>query len=407
MAGSKSTPSRFAIAVRSARAAVAAWSFRRVCKAVLPQVPLALVLALAGALNIVDGAQVGIAELKGVSAFSGLSSELSALGHTAQVILGVLMLVSGVGLLWHLVAAWTISVVLLVVIMAVNLAQSRWGVGLVLQTLLLATLFATRRHFTRSTVVAQVLFSVSGILGVLCYGGLGSFLLGQGFNPPIKDWATAFYFTVVTLSTVGYGDISPASPQARLFAVSLLVIGLGVFASAIASAVGPKISGELNRLFRPMEKPMQRANHIILVGEGAIALNTADELERRGADFLRIMANRPAAEAADTRIIEGDATDEDVLRQAGILRARLLIAAREDDGENAFIVLGAKELNPALKVLAVASSPHAIRRLKLAHADLVFSPAAVGSRLLADLSQGKPMPPEFGDLLDTAHPSAT
>ncbi len=378
-------------------------SLRRVVKALLPQVPLALVLMLAGALNIVDGAQLGFTDFQALGALSGLSNELSALGHTAQVILGVLMVLSGVGLLWHLVAAWTISVVLLVVTLAVHVAQSQWGVSTGLQALLLLILLATRRHFTRSTIVAQVLFSVSGILGVLCYGGLGSYLLGNGFKPPITDWATAFYFTVVTLSTVGYGDISPVSPQARLFAVSLLVIGLGVFASTVASAVGPKISGELNRLFKPKEKPMQRADHIILVGEGAIALNTADELQRRGAEFVRIVANRGAADATDARIVEGDATDEGVLTQAGILQARLLIAAREDDGENAFIVLGAKELNPGLRVLAVASSPRSIRRLKLARADLVFSPAAVGSRLLADLAQGNPILPAFSDLLDTGH----
>ncbi|MDE2456164.1 MAG: NAD-binding protein [Burkholderiales bacterium] len=381
-------------------------SARKLFKSLLPQVPLAIVIGLAGVFNIFDGSKLGIAGFQAVSAFSTLSNELSALGSTAQVILGVLMVLAAAGLLWHLVAAWTISVVLLLVTSAVNIAQSDWGVSLILQALVLAVLLMTRRHFTRSTIVAQVLLSTGGILGVMCYGGLGSFLLGNGFNPPIKDWATAFYFTVVTLSTVGYGDIAPASPEARLFAVSLLVIGLGVFASAIASAVGPKISGELSRLFKTKEHPMQLEDHIILVGEGAIALNTADELARRKLDFVRIVDTRAESGAVRARVVEGDATDENVLRQAGILQARMLIAAREDDGENAFIVLGAKELNPGVKVLAVASSPRSIRRLKLARADLVFSPAAVGSRLLADVAQGNPILPEFADLLDTGHAPA-
>ncbi len=99
-------------------------------------------------------------------------------------------------------------------------------------------------------------------------------------------------------------------------------------------------------------------------------------------------------------VIEGDATNDEVLRQAGIEQARLVIAARDDDGENAFIALGAKDLNPNVRVLAVASSARSIRRLKLARADLVFSPAAVGSRLLADLVEGKPILSEYQDLLE-------
>jgi voltage-gated potassium channel len=78
----------------------------------------------------------------------------------------------------------------------------------------------------------------------------------------------------------------------------------------------------------------------------------------------------------------------------------MVIAAREDDGENAFIALVSKDLNPSVRLLAVASSALSIRRLKLARADLVFSPAAVGSRLLADLVEGNEISPAFQDLLE-------
>jgi len=90
----------------------------------------------------------------------------------------------------------------------------------------------------------------------------------------------------------------------------------------------------------------------------------------------------------------------DGLKLAGIGHARMVIAAREDDSENAFIVLAIKETNPKVPGLAVASSAVSLRRLKLAHADMVFSPAAVGSRLLADLVQGNQILPQFGDLLE-------
>ena len=150
---------------------------------------------------------------------------------------------------------------------------------------------------------------------------------------------------------------------------------------------------------------MESKDHVILVGDGAIARNTADELKQRGVAFVQIVAAKNATDTsgAGHQIIEGDATSEAVLRQAGIKNARMVIAAREDDGENAFISLGAKDLNPNVRVTAVASSPFSIRRLKLARADLVFSPAAVGSRLLADLVEGNQISAAFQDLLE-GHP---
>jgi len=365
-----------------------------------PQFPLAIVLAFVGFLNILDGLRVPVGAFEQVRALSGLANSLSALGGTAQIILGLMLMLAGIGLLWRLVSAWTLSVWLLVVTVAVNVAQKDWGLSLALEAVLLGALLCTKHHFQHRTILASLLFSVSGILAILVYGTIGSFLLGNDFHPPIHDLTTAFYYTIVTLSTVGYGDIVPFTPEARWFAISLLVIGLGVFASAIASALGPKIFGELQRVFNPKEKAMELKDHVILVGEGAIARNTAKELKQRNVSFVQIVASESEAMGAEHQAIEGDATDDAVLRRVNIQRARMVIAAREDDGENAFIALVAKDLNPNVKLLAVASSALAIKRLKLARADLVFSPAAVGSRLLADLVEGNQISPAFQDLLE-------
>ncbi len=374
---------------------------RKRLAALWPQFPLAIVLAFTGFLNILDGLRVPVRAFEQVRAISGLADSLSALGGTAQIILGLMLVVAGIGLLWRLVSAWTVSVLLLVITVGVNVAQKNWGMSLILQALLLGALLWTKRHFTHRTILASFLFSVIGILAVLVYGTIGSFLLGNDFHPPIHDLTTAFYYTIVTLSTVGYGDIVPVAAQARWFAMSLLVVGLGVFASAIASALGPKIFGELQRVFNPKEKAMEHKDHVILVGEGAIARNTAKELQRRGVAFVQIVASEAdMAGGAEHQVIEGDATDDAVLRRVNIQHARMVIAAREDDGENAFIALVAKDLNPNVKLLAVASSALAIKRLKLARADLVFSPAAVGSRLLADLVEGNQISPAFQDLLE-------
>jgi voltage-gated potassium channel len=371
--------------------------------ALWPQCPLAVVLALVGILNILNGLSLPLTVLQRIRALNGLAEFLSALGGTAQVILGLMLVLAGAGLLWRLVSAWTLSVLLLVITVGVNVAQEQWGLSLGLQTILLGALLWSKPFFMHRTVLANIVFSLSSILAILAYGVFGSYLLGKGFRPEIHDLNTAFYFTIITLSTVGYGDIVPVTPETRWFVVSLLVIGLGVFASVIASALGPKISGELQRLFNPKEKNMQSKDHIILIGEGSIARNTAKELKKRGRTFVHIVTAKSGSDVDGCQIIEGNATNDAVLQQAGIQHARMVIAAREDDGENAFIALGAKDLNPNVRVMALASSVLSIRRLKLARADLVFSPAAVGSRLLADLVEGNQIPPEFQDLLE-GHP---
>lgn len=382
-------------------------SIQRRLAALWPQAPLAAVLALVGLLNILDGLSLPLTILQRVRALNGLADSMSALGGTAQVILGAMLLIAAIGLLRRVSFAWTLSAWLLLITVAVNVAKHNWGFSLALQAVVLGVLWWTRHYFTRRTALSSLLFSLSSIFAVLAYGAVGSFLLRADFQPPIDSFGTACYYTIVTLSTVGYGDIVPVRPESRWFAVSLLVVGLGVFASAVASALGPKISGEFERLFNPKEKAMDFKNHVILAGEGAVARNTTREFKSRGVPFVQIVASR-AKWTGDTdhEIIEGDATNDALLQQAGIKHARMVIAARDDDGENAFIALVAKDLNPKVRLLAVASTVAAIRRLKLARSDLVFAPAAVGGRLLADLVEGNQIPEEYRDLLEGSLPKS-
>lgn len=145
---------------------------------------------------------------------------------------------------------------------------------------------------------------------------------------------------------------------------------------------------------------MKLEKHIILAGEGIIASNTAVELEKRKLSFVRIRSRGEGALAPGEGEIIGDPADEAVQLKAGVRKAVMVIAAGDNDGDNAFITLLAKDLNPEVRVLAVANAINAIGRLKLARADLVFAPAAVGSRLLADLAQGDRISDEFRDLLE-------
>lgn len=369
--------------------------------ALRPEWPLALALVLSGAMNIETGLRYNLVPFSKIVPLTVVGRSLSVLGSSTQVILGGCLVLVGIGLLWRLATAWAFAVLLLAVTVGVNLAQGTHGASLIFSGLILLALIVLRRYFTHRTTTANYIFSVMGILAILAYGTFGTYMLGDGFRPQLHDLISSFYFTIVTLATVGYGDIVPATPETRLFVVSLLIVGLSIFATAIASLLGPAVSGEINRFFNPREGTMKPTDHVILAGEGALANNTTRELQARDIPFMLIITGSSTPpNVSEEFVVRGNPGDDQVLKEAGIEKATLVIAAREDDGENAFISLVAKDLNPDVKVLAVASSAGSIRRLKLARADVVFAPSVVGSRLLANLVEGKDIPLEFKDLLE-------
>ena len=376
---------------------VLAAQVRRVAR---PHVLLGVGVAALGAVHLAAGLGKSPLELPWAHLGQSPAQLLASVGSGAQTLLGVALLLLGLGLLTRARSAWVFSVLLLAAATAVQAWHRHWpDVGL--HALLLGALLLWRRDFRRLSLLSAYLISLGGILSVLLYGTLGTYLLGSGFHPAITDLPTALYFTFITLSTVGYGDIVPVTPDARLFVISLILAGLSIFASAIISTFGPALARQVGRLFDVKGNPMQLRNHVILVGSGPMARNIARELAARKTDFVQIVVGGTADAEAPWPVVKGDASEDEVLVAAGIRHARLLIAAREDDGENAFISLATKAINPAIRVLAVASSAHAIHRLKLAHADVVFAPVAVGARILANLVEGDSIPKEFHDLLES------
>jgi voltage-gated potassium channel len=372
---------------------------RKTLMALWPQWPLAVALIYSGLLNIFGALQYNPGQLVRLPSLPNVGESLSLLGGGAQLVLGAGLVLTGVGLLWRLQPAWGFAVLLLTLTIGVNLVRGLKGPGTVLPGVMLVVLLVLRNSFTRRFLLANYLISMVGILAILTYGSFGSYLLGSAFRPRINDLATAFYFTVVTLSTVGYGDIVPNTEESRLFVVSMLVIGLGIFATVLATTIGPAVSRELNRIFSPKGEEMRPKDHVIVLGTGAIARSTVRELADRDIPFVQVAA--PGSEPAEKggAVIVGDPSSDETLREAGIDAARMVVAATDDDGDNAFIALAAKDLNPKVRVLAVASSTRSMRRLRLARADLVFAPVMVGSRLIADLVEGTAIPEEFQDLL--------
>ncbi|MBZ5682557.1 MAG: potassium channel protein [Acidobacteriia bacterium] len=217
-------------------------------------------------------------------------------------------------------------------------------------------------------------------------------------------WFDGFYMVITTLTTIGYQEVHPLSHAGRIFnvfvilgGVSLLLLGVGALSQAL-------LEFELQSFFgrRRMEREIGRLDgHYIICGMGRVGRSVARELTRKPAAFVMI----ESAECKSQRysgenwlVVTGDATQESVLRQAQIERARGLIAATTTDATNLYIVLTARGLNPRLKIIARASEDGAEKHLLTAGADSVVSPYSfAGQRIAQSLLR-----PHVVSFLDTA-----
>nr|WP_156124373.1 voltage-gated potassium channel protein [Achromobacter sp. RTa] len=312
-----------------------------------------------------------------------------------RLVLGVGLQVIALGLILKARIAWAFSLVLLIGIGTFAILDDHGRAGLGIYTLVLViALVAYWRRFDRASVTAGSLFAVVSMLSLLIYAVFGALYLGSEFNPPIQDAGTAFYFSIVSMSTVGYGDITPHTGTARLFTASIIILGITIFATSISAIAGPVIGGNLKRLVKGRFSTAMRKNHIIIAGATPLALSVYEGLRRRGDEVTVIVPAGAAQEypaAAD--LIEGDASSVEVLRNAGVARARYVLALRDDDAENAFIVLAAKEAtgDSGAKTVALVNTSKHLEKIRRVQPDLVFSVQLLGAELLARTISGEPM----------------
>ncbi len=357
-----------------------------------PHVPLALVVGLAGLtqLLLTSGSMRRlIARTAGgdsiVSSVAG-GLDLPGIRGVPQEAIGALLLIVGVGLLWRSRLAWVLALLLTLatVILELSPLSSASRSLIFFSVLLLVLLLLFRRSFDRASLATGTLFALTGILSALGYGVLGSYVLGAGFNPKIHNFIEAIYFAVVTMSTVGYGDITPRTPEARLFTVSLIVLGLAVFATSLTAIVGPVIDSRMAKFLQPKRKKMQRASHIIVTGDGPLASSAVKALTARGLHATAIWLTRRTPETQEPAdLIVGDASDTEVLHSAHVEQARAILALSDDDSYNAFVILAAKEMNPGVRTVAAVSNVGHASRVARVHPDVVLALPLIGGELLA------------------------
>ena len=217
------------------------------------------------------------------------------------------------------------------------------------------------------------------------------------------SWFDSLYMVVITLSTIGYSEVHPLSPAGRAFNVVLITAGVALVFLMIGALTQALLEFELGRFFgrRKMDREIASLkDHFIICGAGRVGTSVAHELAQKPCPFVILESDEKALAGLDPKWLTqtGDAASEKGLRDAGIDRARGLVAATTTDATNIYIVLTARSMNPRLKIITRASESAAEKHLKTAGADVVISPyAAAGHRIAQSFLR-----PNVLDFLDIA-----
>jgi voltage-gated potassium channel len=222
------------------------------------------------------------------------------------------------------------------------------------------------------------------LLASVIVGGTIGYVLIEGWS--VWD---AFYMTVITVTTVGYKEVHDLSTAGQAFTVVLLLGGVGTalytftfLATAIVEGGLPKRL-QRRRLFHMLETIH---DHFIVCGYGRIGAIVTDQFQRQSIRFVVVERDAVRGRAALNQgflVVEADATREDVLKEAGIDRARGLIAALGTDAENVYTVLSARVLNPNLFIVGRAEGEDSVVKLERAGASRVISPYQIGAMQMA------------------------
>ena len=234
----------------------------------------------------------------------------------------------------------------------------------------------------------RLLLSILLILAVVAVGSAGYMVIERKNGLSVLD---AIYITVITVSTVGYSEMFQPSFEARLWTLGVIVFGIGTVSVAFTSLITLFVSGELRflRETRKMESTIRNLkNHVILCGYGRMGELAVKEMARQG---LRVVVvehlESLTAVLRERQILHilGDATEDEVLEKAGIMRARALVTALPSDADNVYITLTARTIRTDLQIIARAEQPASEAKLKRAGASRVVCTQVMGALRISNI----------------------
>ncbi|WP_298319967.1 TrkA family potassium uptake protein [uncultured Aquimarina sp.] len=204
-------------------------------------------------------------------------------------------------------------------------------------------------------------------------------------------WVDALYMTVITMTTVGFGEVQPLDDNGKLFTIFLISTSVAIFAYSVSVITEYIVSKNdpkrmQNRKIQKMIHQLE--NHIIIVGYGRNGKQAAAKLTAYNKKFIIVEKDEEIIQRYQSEsllFLKGNATEDDVLIEAGLKKATTLICTLPEDADNLFIVLSARQINKDLKIISRASQDASYKKIRLAGADNVIMPDRIGGDHMASL----------------------
>src|ERR1043165_5489075 len=241
---------------------------------------------------------------------------------------------------------------------------------------------------------ARIRIVLLAVLAAILFGTVAFHLL-EGWS--ILD---SLYVTVQTLTTVGFGDVTPRTTLGRVFATGFMMVGVGVVLYALTSTVQSIVHSELFARYRQTRQMSKLRDHFIICGAGRVGSHLIRSLRAVDGVFLVIESDQRKCEslmAMNIPVLVRDATIEETLLEAGVEHARGLASCLPDDADNVYVVLTARDLNPSIHIVARAAAEQAEAKWTRAGPNRVVAPPIIGGRRRAMALTN----PAVGDFLDS------
>jgi voltage-gated potassium channel len=236
--------------------------------------------------------------------------------------------------------------------------------------------------------------SALALLGVVAIGVIGYSILGFGL-------LDASYQTLTTITTIGFREVVPFGTAEKLFTMAFVLVGVGVGLYALTMLLGAAVEGHLGSAWerRRMTRTIENlSGHAIICGWGRVGRAAAHELSKQGSAVVLVDADPERLTDCPYPFVVGDASRDEVLRQAGIEQAATLVASLDIDANSLYVTLSARALNPDLKIIARARTDDAEEKFLRAGADRVVNPQRIGGNRVAAFA----LQPHVVDFLDVA-----